>query len=179
MTVMRAITLAALACVLGCGSHAAAPAASPKPEEASAPVAIGDLAPAFALDSVNGAGRASLEAFRGDVVVVAFWATWSEPDKRLLIRLEDIRRGHARARLRIVGVSIDDEKEQLPEFASTYHLGFPIVWEADRATTSRWKPQTDPATFILDRTGVVRFVHRGFHDGEDKDIEREIDELLR
>jgi peroxiredoxin len=168
--------LVTLACACGPSKSASAPS---QPIAAAEPrgIEVGDEPPSFTLDSVNGAGRVSLRAWRGDVVVVTFWATWSEPDKKLLIKLEDMRKGRTMARVHFVGVSIDDEEKYLPEFATTYGIKLPIVWEADRATTSRWRPTTDPATYILDKKGVVRFVHRGFHDGEDEEMAREIDGL--
>jgi peroxiredoxin len=169
-----------MAFAIGCGpSKSAAPPSHAEEAANARGVEVGDVAPSFALESVNGAGPVSLDAWRGDVVVVTFWATWSEPDKKLLIRLADMRARRPNDRFHIVGVSIDDESEHLVEFAQTYGIKFPIVWEADRKTTQRWGPATDPATYLLDKKGVVRFVHRGFHDEEEKAMARELDELLR
>ena len=35
-----------------------------------------------------------------------------------------------------------------------------------------------PSAYIIDKTGVVKFVHNGYHDGEEKDLEKEIKSLL-
>jgi peroxiredoxin len=35
-----------------------------------------------------------------------------------------------------------------------------------------------PSTFVIDRKGIVRFAHAGYHDGEEVQIQKEIEELL-
>lgn len=75
-------------------------------------------------------------------------------------------------------MSIDDESAQLAELAKTYGVRFPIVWEADRRTTLKYRPATDPATYVIDREGIIRYRHAGYHDGEAEAIEDEAKSLL-
>ena len=79
-----------------------------------------------------------------------------------------------------MGVSEDevDDKDKIPTFVSTYGAKFAVGWDEDKAIARRYKPETMPSTFLIDKRGVVRFAHAGYHDGEEVQIQKEIEELL-
>ena len=45
--------------------------------------------------------------------------------------------------------------------------------------STTYRVDTDPQTFVLDKDGIIRFIHRGYHDGEDSEIEAEVASLLK
>lgn len=139
-------------------------------------VTVGARAPAFSLVAVPGGERVSFPT--GKVTLVVFWATWSEPDKKELIELQKILARNAAAGLVVIGVSVDDEDKQLAEFALTYGLRFPIVWDEGHAVANAYRPATDPSTYLVDAAGVIRHHHSGYHDGMAKEIEDEARALL-
>jgi hypothetical protein len=55
---------------------------------------------------------------------------------------------------------------------------FPIGWDQGHAIAQRWNVSTMPSSFILDDKGTVRFVHAGYHDGDETQIEKEVTELI-
>jgi cytochrome c biogenesis protein CcmG, thiol:disulfide interchange protein DsbE len=165
---------AALAVALsGCASS---PETAKDATEGAHPL-IGAPAPAFQTSSVNGKGKVSMSALNGKVVIVDFWATWCEPCKKSFPKLQELNTKY-QGGLQIVGISEDDEKTGIPEFGSSYSASFPLVWDENKTFASKWSPGSMPSTFIVDRTGVVRFVHRGYHDGEELEIEKELKSLL-
>ena len=87
---------------------------------------------------------------------------------------------HASSGLRVIGVSEDeaDDKEKIPGFASSYGAKFTVGWDEDKSIAKSYKPDTMPSSFIIDKKGVVRYAHVGFHDGEEVEIEKEVKELL-
>jgi peroxiredoxin len=140
---------------------------------------IGNPAPPFALDSANGKGKVSMSGLAGKVVVLDFWATWCEPCKKSFPHLQDLNTKYKASGLVIVGVSEDDDKGGIAGFGASFGADFPLVWDANnKAVGAKWEPGSMPATFIIDRKGLVRFLHRGYHDGEENDIEKEIKSLL-
>jgi cytochrome c biogenesis protein CcmG/thiol:disulfide interchange protein DsbE len=139
---------------------------------------IGNPAPAFALDSVNGKGKVSMPGLNGKVVVVDFWATWCEPCKKSFPKLQDLNVKYKSSGLTIVGVSEDSEKGGIKDFGSSFGADFPLIWDADNNVAGKWDPGSMPATFIIDRKGIVRFMHHGYHDGEEVEIEKEVKGLL-
>jgi hypothetical protein len=60
----------------------------------------------------------------------------------------------------------------------TYGAKFAIAWDRDKSIARVYKPETMPSTFVIDRKGVVRYTHVGYRDGDEVEIEREVQELL-
>ncbi len=134
--------------------------------------------PDFAGDSVNGKGKVALAQWKGKVVLVDFWATWCEPCKKSFPKLEELRVKYASAGLELAAISEDDEANGVKEFGANYGAKFPLLWDKDKTIANKWHPPNMPSSFILDKKGVVRFVHLGYHDGEEKEIETELKSLL-
>src|SRR5258708_22600855 len=142
---------------------------------------VGNPAPDFKLKAVAGArGSVSLNGLRGKVVVVDFWGTFCEPCKKSFPKLQDLSAKYAGSGLQIVGISEDeaDDKDKIPGFADTYGAKFTIAWDEDKSAARKYKPETMPSSFIIDKKGVVRFAHVGYHDGDETEIEKEIKGLL-
>jgi peroxiredoxin len=142
---------------------------------------VGNQAPDFNVKAVSGSrGTTSLKALRGKVVVVDFWGTFCEPCKKSFPKLQDLDTKYAASGLKIIGISEDesDDKDKIPGFANTYGAKFTLGWDADKAIAKSYKPETMPSSFIIDKKGVVRYAHVGYHDGEETEVEKEIKELL-
>jgi peroxiredoxin len=173
------VVLASVSSLLGCGSTDASGKGSESGGADSS--LVGNPAPDFSLKAVaGGGGTVSLKSLRGKVVLVDFWGTFCEPCKKSFPKLQDLNTKFSASGLRIVGVSEDeaDDKDKIPSFADTYGAKFTLGWDEDKTIAKAYKPPTMPSTFIIDKKGVVRFAHVGYHDGEEADIEKEIKELL-
>lgn len=170
--------VAATSLGLGCGgasgdTHAAS--------SGSARGLVGRTAPDFSATAVaNGKGKVSLEELRGKVVLVDFWGTFCEPCKKSFPKLQSLYGKYAGSGLKIVGISEDEaeDKSKISDFANTYGAKFTLAWDGDKSIAEAYKPETMPSSFLVDRRGVVRFEHVGYHDGEEDDIDREVQELL-
>jgi peroxiredoxin len=139
---------------------------------------VGNAAPTLLLDRVDGKGKIDMNKLSGKVVIVDFWATWCEPCKKSFPKLQELLTKYGANGLEIVGVSEDDEKGGVSDFGTTYGAKFPLTWDNGKSVAGKWDPKSMPATFIVDRKGVVRFVHLGYHDGEETEIEKEVKGLL-
>jgi peroxiredoxin len=142
---------------------------------------VGNPAPDFKLKALAGrTGTLTLQGLRGNVVVVDFWGTFCEPCKKSFPKLQDLSSKYASSGLLIVGISEDepDDKDKIPTFAETYGAKFAILWDEDKAAARKYKPETMPSSFVIDRKGVVRFAHVGYHDGDEAQIEKEVKTLL-
>jgi cytochrome c biogenesis protein CcmG/thiol:disulfide interchange protein DsbE len=142
---------------------------------------VGNPAPDFSVRPLSGPkATVSLRALHGNVVLLDFWGTFCEPCKKSFPKLQDLYARYSGQGLQILGVSEDevDDKDKIPAFASTYGAKFAVAWDEDKAIARRYKPETMPTTFLIDKKGIVRFAHAGYHDGEEVRIQREIEELL-
>jgi cytochrome c biogenesis protein CcmG/thiol:disulfide interchange protein DsbE len=142
---------------------------------------VGNPAPDFSVSTVaGGSSKVSLKQLRGKVVLVDFWGTFCTPCKSSFPKLQALNAKYAASGLQIVGISEDEaeDKAKIPSFATTYGAKFPIGWDEDRSISQRYQPETMPSSFLIDRRGVVRFLHVGFRGGDEVQIEKEVQELL-
>ena len=176
--ILLALVLAAP--VTACGGGAAE-SATGDATPAAAGGLVGKRAPDFAVAAqANAKGKVALSKLRGKVVLVDFWGTFCEPCKKSFPKLQDLHTKYAASGLRIVGISEDepDEREAIPGFANTYGAKFAVGWDEDKSIARSYKPETMPTSFLIDKNGVVRYAHVGYHDGEEVEVEKEIKELL-
>lgn len=144
---------------------------------------------AFALDAGKAApevtgqdvsGRpVSLAALRGKVVIVDFMASWCGPCKEELPLLNQLYLKHRAAGLVVLGISVDEKAENLQKFLKQVPVTFSVLHDAAHKAAGSYSPSRMPSSFIVDKKGVVRYVHGGFRAGDEKTIENEVLELLR
>jgi cytochrome c biogenesis protein CcmG/thiol:disulfide interchange protein DsbE len=141
---------------------------------------LGNPAPNFSAEAVGSKETVSLQGLRGQVVLLDFWGTFCEPCKKSFPKLEQLSRQYAARGFHVVAISEDepDDKDKIPQFAATYGAKFTIAWDKDRSIAHGYNPETMPSSFLVDKKGIVRFVHVGYHDGQEADVRREIEELL-
>ena len=138
---------------------------------------VGNPAPDFAGTRVNGAGSVKLADLKGKVVLVDFWATWCAPCAKSFPRYQELYVKY-KDKLEIVGFSEDEEKDGIDAFAKNHGVKFPLVWDEGKSMAGKYDPKSMPTAFLIDKQGVVRFVHFGYEDGDEAQIERELKELL-
>jgi thiol-disulfide isomerase/thioredoxin len=150
--------------------HAALPAA------ARAQVAPGDPFPSLAS---AGLGGAPLPETAGRVVLVDFWASWCAPCKASFPVYSRIQSDYAGRGLVIVAVGVDDTPAAFAAFMERMKPSFCAVHDAKHALVASVQVPTMPTSYLVDRSGKVRFMHPGFHgDRTDRELRREIDALL-
>jgi cytochrome c biogenesis protein CcmG, thiol:disulfide interchange protein DsbE len=138
---------------------------------------VGSAAPDLSIQTINGKGKISNDSLKGKVAIVDFWATWCAPCKTSFPKLEELSKKHS-GKVEIVGVSVDDEKNGVADFAKENGATFAIGWDEGHSIAERWKVKSMPTTVILDASGNVRHVHAGFHDDEPELIAKELTALL-
>ena len=136
----------------------------------------GDKAPAFTLDSMNGAGKMTVAPNK--VTIVDFWATWCEPCKKSFPKLQELYVKYKASGLEIVAVSVDDEKTGINDFVKSHGAKFPVGWDDGHKVAEQWKPDPMPTSYIVGKDGLVKHVHRGFHDGDEVEIEKQLKALF-
>ncbi len=81
----------------------------------------------------------------------------------------------------MIGISEDedDDKDKIPRLRRHVRREVQARLGRGQATIAkRYKPETMPSSFLIDRNGIVRFAHVGFHDGEEREVESEVRALL-
>ena len=173
----RTITTLLHICILASVSTACSETTPGARSAETANPLIGAQAPPFDLPAQAGGGRASLESVEGRVSVIDFWATWCEPCKASFPKYQALLAKYD-GDLAIVGISEDDEPDDIAEFAKDTGVKFVLAWDRDKRVAQRYKPDAMPTGFLVDKEGVIRHVHAGYHEGEEATIERQVKALL-
>jgi cytochrome c biogenesis protein CcmG, thiol:disulfide interchange protein DsbE len=139
--------------------------------------AVGKPAPGFTLDASLKRG-AKVRLLKNKVTVIHFWATWCAPCTRSFVVLEKLHEQYADRGLAVIGISVDDEGAGVADFARANHAHFAIAWDPDHKIAELYQPQTMPSTYVIDRSGMVRSVMDGYHDGDKADLEETLKSLL-
>lgn len=174
---MRAARGLALALVLSSSGCAGAGGGGASASAASHPL-LGGPAPAFELAEVSGGGKQSLSAHAGKVVIVDFWATWCEPCRQSFPAYQKLL-GDLGPGLVVIGISQDDDAKAIPAFVSDTGVKFPIVWDDGKSVAKSYDPPTMPTAFVVDKSGIVRFVHVGYRAGDEDALAEEARSLLK
>jgi len=117
-------------------------------------------APAFALTALDGA-PVRLEAMRGQVVLLDFWATWCGPCRDEIPNLVKIERTYGPRGVRVVGIAMDDDVAPVRAFARELHMNYTVAL-GDAALAERFGGVLGlPAKFLIDRLGRIAARHDG------------------
>jgi peroxiredoxin len=154
-------------------------AASAVPSIAAAPpTLLGKEAPDFVLKAMNGSNLRMSE-FRGQVVLVNFWARWAGDSRQEMPALDRINTTYERAGLVVLGVSVDEDLVHAREFAGAMKVSYPIMFDTGSDIGREYLLQKMPMTILVDRAGVVRYTNVGFKRGDERAYLDHIRELLR
>jgi thiol-disulfide isomerase/thioredoxin len=122
--------------------------------------------------------KVDLNALKGKVVLVDFWASWCGPCRQEMPVLEELHKKYAEQGLVIVGVNIDTNPKKMNNFLRGTPASFRIVQDRKLAVAARYEPSTMPSSYFIGRDGKIRYVHAGFQKRDAPELEARIKTLL-
>ena len=143
-------------------------------------VAPGALAPEVSAPQLLKSGPpVALKGLRGNVVYVDFWASWCVPCRLSMPALDTLYRKYGGEGFRVVGVNKDVAGEDVDRFLKRVNVSFMLLADRDDAIAKAFDVQAMPSGYLVDRKGIVRFVHHGFTELTARDLAKEIEGLLK
>jgi cytochrome c biogenesis protein CcmG, thiol:disulfide interchange protein DsbE len=116
---------------------------------------VGAVAPGFTLRRLDGAGKVSLASYRGQAVVLNFWASWCVPCKSEAAVLQrDWTRYRGRGVV-FLGVDYHDLASDARRFVDAHELTFPMLKDGSGGVTARYGISQVPETYVVSRQGRI------------------------
>ncbi len=138
----------------------------------------GQMAPDFVLKSSSGENL-RLSEYRGDVVMINFWATWCGPCRQEMPLLDELYARYQRVGFNLLGVNIDDDSQRAMRMVDELGIRFPVLFDERKEVSELYNVEAMPATILVDREGIVRYVHHGYKPGYEDRYLDQIRSLLR
>jgi peroxiredoxin len=144
----------------------------------AAAVDVGQKAPEFTAPALAGAKSLSLGSFRGKVVYLDFWASWCPPCLTSLPVLEELRKEFPQEQFQVLAVNVDQDPAKARAFLERVRVGYPSASDPKGRIPESFGLETMPTSYLIDRSGVVRHVHRGFRKGDVPGLRERIAKLV-
>lgn len=133
----------------------------------------------FTVKSFPGGEPHAIESDRGSVVLLDVWATWCEPCRDALPMYQDLARHYGARGLKVYALNVDEDTRAIPPFLEEAKVSLPVLLDANAEVAEKvLRVRGMPTTVLLDRKGVVRYVHEGFAEEFLAKYQAEIEELL-
>jgi thiol-disulfide isomerase/thioredoxin len=146
---------------------------------ASAASAAGDPpAPSFSLPA-RGGSTIQLSQFKGQVVMINFWASWCVPCRQEMPLLDSIYKKYKPLGFTLLSVNVEPEQKDAEKFLQQTPVTFPVVFDAKSTVSGLYNVQGMPTTVFIDRKGNVRLMHVSYKTGDENLYMDQIRSLLR
>ncbi|MHB8834453.1 MAG: TlpA disulfide reductase family protein [Candidatus Methylomirabilia bacterium] len=164
--------IAAIAAVLGVLATTAVPVALA--EEMAAKFKIGDRAPDFTLQEIGGRQVRLSEVNRGKVVLLAFWSLRCGACLQEVPFLEKLHKGYGGKGVTVLSV-VTDGVDAATTKTIMKEVGvspsYLVLVDPEFTASDTYTTFVVPHTLVIDRQGIIRYVHTGFESGTEKQYE--------
>jgi DsbE subfamily thiol:disulfide oxidoreductase len=136
------------------------------------------MAPNCTLTSVDGKQIDDMQQFQGKVLYVDFWASWCGPCAQSFPFLNDLNREFRGQGLQVLGINVDEKSKDAQTFLLKHPANFKIAADASGKCPEDFGVKAMPSTYLIDRNGVIRYIHLGFRPSETKKLRAMVEQLL-
>ena len=127
---------------------------------ASRPPSFGSLAPDFQLPDLEGTPR-SLSEYRGNIVLLNFWATWCKPCTKEMPAMEDAQEQLKDQGLKVIAVNELEDTPRVQAHIRKHGHTFTVLMDHDNQVANMYGVVGLPVTVFIDREGMVKKFVRG------------------
>ena len=123
--------------------------------------------------------RPRLSQYKGQVVMVNFWATWCGPCQQEMPLLDQMYKKYKPAGFTLIGVNVDKEAPPVKELLARKPVSFPVLLDPANQVSKAYHVDEMPSSVIIDRKGQIRYIHRGYKPGDENEYQDRIRQLIR
>ena len=140
--------------------------------------AISGSAPDFTLKSKSGK-NIKLSEYRGQVVLLNFWASWCGPCRQEMPLLSKMQNKYGKLGFTILGVNVEEDSSPAKNYLKGLNITFPILFDTENKASKAYDVSAMPSTVMIDRNGKMRFLHKGYKPGDEAQYAKWAKKLLR
>jgi thiol-disulfide isomerase/thioredoxin len=102
----------------------------------------------------------SLSDYRGDYVILNFWATWCPPCRREMPNLDQFYAAN-KDEFVVLAVDLGEAKQQVQQFIEEGGYSFPVLLDHDREIGTRYNVSAIPTSYFIDQQGKIKHIKKG------------------
>ncbi len=99
----------------------------------------------------------------GKVVLIDFWASWCAPCKASFPKMDELYQELKDKGFVILGVGVDSTAKAHNKFFEKSGVSFPLVHDTEKKLVSAAAIETMPTSLMIDKTGKIRSIHKGYY----------------
>ncbi len=131
----------------------------------------------FTLADLHG-NQVRLADYQGKVVLVNFWASWCPPCVHEIPSMQQLKQRLAGQPFSILAINMGESPGAVRAFMQRMRANFTVLLDTDNRTTLAWKVQAFPTSFLVDKTGAIRYGVFGAVDWQAAAVARLITTLM-
>jgi thiol-disulfide isomerase/thioredoxin len=135
-------------------------------------------APTFSLPA-RGGTTVDLSQFKGQVVMINFWASWCGPCRQEMPLLESMYKKYKPLGFTLLGVNVEPDQKDAENFLKQTPVSFPVLFDAKSKVSGLYNVEGMPTTVFIDRKGNVRLLHESYKPGDENLYLDQIRTLLK
>jgi thiol-disulfide isomerase/thioredoxin len=139
---------------------------------------LDELSPTCSLTTLEGTPAHNLQELKGKVVYMDFWASWCPPCIKSFPFLNELEHQLKEQGLQVIGVNLDEKVADAQAFLASHPVDFSIVADPSKQCAKSFEVMAMPTSYLIDRKGNIRHIHRGFRSGETEELRALISQLL-
>lgn len=139
---------------------------------------VRSAAPDFTLKSASGENL-KLSEYRGDVVLINFWASWCGPCRQEMPVLSELHDKYKALGFTVLGVNVEEDSSKALRLLQDIPVSFPVLFDNESVVSKQYDVVAMPSTVLVDRDGNMRYLHKGYKPGLEEVYMQQIRNLVR
>lgn len=128
-----------------------------------------ELAPDLQLSDLEGKTH-DLKDYRGKIVLLNFWATWCPPCIKEIPSINNLQNKYSKEDFVVLSVDMGEEPKDIKAFLEHVPAEYPVLLDTNSSLASTWQLHAFPSTYIIDRTGHLRYMYFGGLEWDEPEI---------
>ena len=139
---------------------------------------LGDAAPQCPDAKYSDQTELNFSKYKGRVLLVDFWATWCPPCKKSMPFLNHLHNEYHARDFEVLAINVDEDSDEAKNFLTSNPIDYPTTFDPNGSCPQTFEVKAMPSSYLVDKDGVIRYIHLGFRDEDKSIIEKQIVDLI-